>query len=94
MAECYWYGNGTPKNLKAAFYWYQQAARRGNSYAPFQVAECYYYGNGVEQDRDQAGVWYVKAAQTLKRIYSSQSIPSSYLNRLKEVQKEYPAIEL
>ena len=91
LAECYRYGNGTPKNLKAAFYWYQQAASRGNSYAPFQVAECYYYGDGVEQDREQAGVWYVKSAQALKKLYN---IPSSYLNRLKEVQKEYPAIEL
>lgn len=94
LAECYWYGSGTPKNRKAAFRWYQQAAWRGNSYAPFQVAECYYYGNGVEQDREQAGVWYIQAARTLKKYYIDKPIPSYYLNRLKEVQKEYPAIEL
>ena len=94
LADCYRYGIGTLKDEKAAFYWYQQAAGRGEESAQFELAECYYYGNGVEQDRAQAGVWYVKAAQALKRIYGSESIPSGYLNRLKEVQKEYPAIEL
>lgn len=94
LADCYWYGKGTPKDEKAAFYWYQQAAWRGYQYALFEVAERYYYGNGVEQDRVLAGEWYVKAAQTLKKYYIDKPIPSYYLNRLKEVQKEYPAIEL
>jgi TPR repeat protein len=50
------------KDYKAAFYWLQKAADRGNAEAQFDIGSMYRDGDGVKQDDAQALSWLQKAA--------------------------------
>ena len=56
-------GNGVPKDINQAVYWWRQAAERGHAMSQFNLAECYVCGTGVEKDLHQAAYWYGKAAE-------------------------------
>src|SRR5436305_6550150 len=66
LAKCYENGEGTEKNLKKAFYWYQKAAKNGNKNAMNNLAICYENGEGTEKNLEKAFYWYQKAAENGK----------------------------
>src|SRR5436305_1796883 len=63
LALCYYYGEGTEKNLEKAFYWYQKAAENGDEDAMNNLAICYKDGKGTEKNLEKAFCWYQKAAE-------------------------------
>src|SRR6185369_1807472 len=48
LANMYYNGEGTEKNLEKAFHWYQKAAKYGSKEAMFHLANMYYNGEGTE----------------------------------------------
>jgi len=54
IGDCFYYGQGVPRNYKKAVYWYRQAANKGHEYALESIANCYYRGEGVVQNYEQA----------------------------------------
>ncbi len=56
LASLYYEGEGTEKNLKKAFYWYQKAAENGYIYAQFNFG-CLY---DKEKNLEKAFYWYQK----------------------------------
>jgi excinuclease UvrABC ATPase subunit len=63
LAICYENGEGTEKNLKKAFYWYQKAAENGDEEAMFNLALFYENGKETEKNLEKAFYWYQKAAE-------------------------------
>ncbi|CAB5184932.1 unnamed protein product [Rhizophagus irregularis] len=63
LAKCYYYGEGTEKNLEKAFHWYQKATENGDEKAMFNLANGYYKGEGTEKNLDKAFYWYQKAVE-------------------------------
>ncbi len=55
-------GNGVPKDLKRAVYWYKQAANQGNSEAQYKMGVLHEQGRGVKRDTKAARNWFAKAA--------------------------------
>ena len=62
LGHYYQEGEGAPKDLAKAFYWYKKAADKGHPIAQFNVAEMYDTGEGVARDMVKAAQWYRKAA--------------------------------
>lgn len=62
LANAYQDGNGVPKDLVKAAYWYSKAAEQNDKDAQYQLALCYENGKGVEQDDLFALYWYQKSA--------------------------------
>ena len=56
-------GDGVPKDLTKAVYWYRKAAEQGYASAQNSLAVCYEFGKGVSKDLQQAFYWYRKAAE-------------------------------
>ena len=50
LGHYYQEGEGAPKDLAKAFYWYKKAADKGHPIAQFNVAEMYDTGEGVARD--------------------------------------------
>src|SRR5436190_248752 len=63
LANSYYNGEGTEKNLEKAFYWYQKAAENGNNNAMYNLARCYKNREGTEKNLEKALHWYQKAAE-------------------------------
>ncbi|CAB4393543.1 unnamed protein product [Rhizophagus irregularis] len=63
LANCYYNGEGTEKNLEKAFHWYQKAAENGNEDSMFHLANYYKYGEGTKKNLEKAFYWYQKAAE-------------------------------
>ena len=55
-------GQGVPKDLVQAAYWYRKAAEQGHADAQISLGLCYFKGQGVEKDEAEAVRWYRKAA--------------------------------
>lgn len=51
------------KDPKAAFGWYEKAARQGNANAEHCLGVCFNMGDGVEKNTRAAAVWFEKAAR-------------------------------
>ena len=62
LAVCYAAGDGIPKNLNQAFYWYQKSAYQGYAQAQYALATCYLKGMGTDKNISNAKYWYEKAA--------------------------------
>src|SRR5688572_14829042 len=57
LAACYYYGEGTEKNLEKTFYWLQKAAENGYVNAMYNLAVCYSNGEGTEKNLEKAFYW-------------------------------------
>ncbi|UZO16608.1 uncharacterized protein OCT59_007991 [Rhizophagus irregularis] len=63
LANRYYNGEETEKNLEKAFHWYQKSAENGKENAMFNLAIYYENGEGTEKDLEKAFHWYQKAAE-------------------------------
>src|ERR1043165_4780915 len=68
LANSYYNGEGTEKNLEKAVYWYQKAAENGNNNAMNSLARCYYNGEGTEKNLGRALHWCQKAAENGNKV--------------------------
>lgn len=62
LAEMYFSGEGTERNVAQAAKWYREAAEQGHVRAQCKMGAAYYNGWGVEKDYRNARKWYQKAA--------------------------------
>lgn len=62
LADMYFKGEGTEKNLAKALEWYEKAAEQGNDSAQFSLGLFFFCGNGVIQDYAEAKKWFEKAS--------------------------------
>ncbi len=58
---CYFFGKGTLKDPKKAFYWFKKSAEQGDAKAQFNLSICYKNGEGVIKDLKKAAYWCKKA---------------------------------
>lgn len=63
LGNCYYNGQGVPKDYEEAVKWYRKAAEQGYDVAQFNLGNCYYNGQGVTQNYQEAVKWYRKAAE-------------------------------
>lgn len=56
-------GDGVPKDVEKAVYFFRNAAEQGYATAQLNLGICYYKGQGVAKDLEQAAYWYRKAAE-------------------------------
>ena len=63
LADCYKNGNGTEKDLKAAFDLYKKGAEAGDTVCMLALANCYYNGAGTEVDLEKSFSWDLMAAE-------------------------------
>ena len=61
-AEKYYFGIGTPKNLKAAYPLYKQAAEKGHSHAQYILSQFYILGYLGERNIEQGMGWLLESA--------------------------------
>lgn len=64
LANNYYIGKNSEKNLSKAFSWYKRAAELGHSEAQFNLAHCFAVGEGTGKDDKKAFYWYTKSAET------------------------------
>lgn len=62
LADMYFKGEGTEKDLEKALEWYEKAAEQGNDSAQFSLGLFFFCGNGVTQDYAEAKKWFEKAS--------------------------------
>jgi TPR repeat protein len=58
----YYFGEGTEKNMKKAFEYYEKAANQGHAIAEFNLGVMYEHGEGTAKDMKKAFKYYEKAA--------------------------------
>jgi len=58
----YYKGDGVPKDIEKAIYWFTKAAEQGQALAQNGLGCCYYKGEGVPKDLKKAVYWWTKAA--------------------------------
>lgn len=63
LGNCYYNGNGLPKNYEKAFNLYTIATRYGDVNGEFGLGNCYYYGHGVEKNYGESFKYYLAASQ-------------------------------
>ena len=56
-------GDGVPKDLEQAVYWFRKSAEQGYAFAQSKLGMCYKSGNGVPKDLEQAVYWFRKSAE-------------------------------
>lgn len=78
LGECYFYGEGTEKNLEKAFELYIKAAEYHHDAATYCVALCYDYGYGTQKNKKLAFEWYKKAAR-LGHVYAINNLGVCYV---------------
>ena len=66
------------KDYKKAFYWYKQAATKGNTEAQDNIASMYENGEGVVKNYDQALHWYKKALPGNKKLAEQGDTSAQY----------------
>ncbi len=62
LAEMYRKGQGTPRDLQSAIYWFKQAAKQGDARADNQLGVIYGTGEGVAKDYKESARWYREGA--------------------------------
>lgn len=62
LGNCYYNGDGTPKDYNEAFKWYSKATEYGDMYARYNLGLCYEFGLGTSKDLNEARKLYEKAA--------------------------------
>jgi TPR repeat protein len=63
LAEAYYFGKGTGKNLKQAFFWYEKAAQQGHLKAQRALGTMSELGEGTAKEPQKAAYWYQKSAE-------------------------------
>lgn len=63
LGDCYYYGDGTSKDLNKAVFWYSKAADQCDADAQWSLGRCYERGEGVPQDPKKAAELYAKAKE-------------------------------
>ncbi|MDE0472030.1 MAG: tetratricopeptide repeat protein [Ekhidna sp.] len=61
LGTMYYYGEGTLKDDKQAFYWCQKSAEQGFADAQYNLGRMYYLRQGTSKDFKQAAYWIRKA---------------------------------
>lgn len=62
LGDCYWYGDGKPRDPEKAVEWWTLAAEQNEPAAMAALGRCYEYGIGVEPNIDRAVELYTGAA--------------------------------
>jgi len=89
VAQKYYYGHGTPKNLRKAFNLYLKAAKKGNVDAMFIVGGMYMKGMGVKTDTGEAFKWLYNAAINGKSSKESERILAQFFITGQNVPQNY-----
>ena len=63
LAEAYYLGKGTGKNLKQALFWYERAAQQGHLKAQRALGAMSELGEGTAKEPKKAAYWYQKSAE-------------------------------
>ena len=63
LGDCYYFGTGTPKELRKAFEWYEKSAAQNNAKGQFNLGYCYYSGKGTAQNFEKAFVLFQKSSK-------------------------------
>jgi TPR repeat protein len=63
LGDYYFEGNGRPKDLIKAVYWYTKAAIQGNTEAQHKLERCHAYGDDTGIDLKKAAYWYARAEE-------------------------------
>ena len=63
LAEAYYFGKTTGKNLRQALFWYEKAALQGHSKAQWTLGAMYWRGQGTAKEPKKAAYWYQKFAE-------------------------------
>jgi len=63
LGRQYFNGEGVPKDLEKAVYWYTKAAELGDGSAQWVLGEMYFFGNEIPKDLKKAVYWNTKAAK-------------------------------
>ncbi|WP_461206644.1 tetratricopeptide repeat protein [Clostridium sp. DL1XJH146] len=79
IADMYYHGYGTYKDIKQYIYWLKAASEKGYFRAIMKLADCYYYGTGVNADYYTAYVLYKKAAE-IGEQYCQNRMGNYYYN--------------
>lgn len=79
LADCLYYGKGTPKDIKRAFQYYMFAAQSKITEACYMVGLCYLEGTGIHQDSTQAVAWFTEAAK-YAHPFSQYYLGLAYMN--------------
>ena len=92
VANCYFEGIGTEKNMQKAFEYSKRAALANNTDGLYSLGTCYEYGiGGAERDIDLAIAYYVQAAE-YGNTPALAALGFCYLkgkNGLKDVKKSF-----
>ncbi|MFZ6743764.1 tetratricopeptide repeat protein [Undibacterium sp. JH2W] len=88
----YYVGDGVPRNVLQAAFWYRKAAEQGYAAAQVELAELYLYGlEGMDVDVPEAMHWYRQAAEQ-GRADAQLQLGHAYLYRqepMKDKQAAY-----
>lgn len=93
VADMYYYGYGTDKDLDKYIYWLNKASNNGNSRSIKKLADCYYNGIGVNKDEYAAYDLYKKAAE-IGEANAQNIVANYYYNGEFESQNYEEAIRL
>jgi TPR repeat protein len=63
LAEAYYFGKGTGKNLQQALFWYERAAQQGHLKAQRALGAMFELGQGTAKEPKKAAYWYQKSAE-------------------------------
>ena len=63
LAEAFYLGRGTGKNLQQALFWYEKAAQQGHPGAQRALGAMYVMGKGTAKAPQKAAYWYQKSAE-------------------------------
>ena len=63
LGNCYYAGDGVPKDYGKAIYWYRKSAAQGYPNAQNNLGNCCFHGQGVKKDLVEAVKWYRMAAK-------------------------------
>lgn len=75
LAEKYFRGHGTARDLGQAVFWYRKAAEQGHAGAQYKMFVCLNHGAGIKADKFAAFGWLQKAVgQGHPRAYHSMGI--------------------
>ena len=87
LGTMYRRGQGTPRNVEKALYWYRKAAEQGHGKAQFSLGVMNEKGQGTQQNYEEAVKWYRMAAAGGDRLaqnnigfmyYKGQGVPRDY----------------
>lgn len=70
LGYCYAKGKGTPRNLKEAIIWFQNAAMQQHQTAYYNLGFAYEHGLGVDKSDEMAAFYYLQATDNKEALYT------------------------